>query len=815
MTSYKVVAFLLVGVVALGCSNSGLQDLMCPEGLVGSATILQPGLSPENNHYLWGLWGVRIDVGQQSADIIPLRIADIHLNVVGKLEVDPCTHCLIIDNIVGFPPDEVEADVRLEHPYPGNLTLTGFDVRGIFISGADYTFPGSGRSIAWGNNLPRVLNPDGYTTLFNPTEFPETLPSPPILKYFPGKNAPGGDLSATLNPYIAYAKDAPRRMFDSSAIETRTVRLRVPAGSGGVIEFGYAVDASWKYVDVVNDPVQDFPPNANSIEAYRIDVIIKNELAAETWSHMPLRVEVFDHQGQDTISTVSIEAPDLFPDSMALDFVGETAEGGFAYEGIMGNESGVPPGSYPLLVRVEDVKSDPNLGVINAWDVASIHIMNGWAQIWDGGGDKGVFLAFDTDGNLYISGMFGSIADLDPGQGVANYTSNGGSDVYLSKLDTSGKFLWAVTWGGSWNDYPGDTAVDGAGNVYVTGSFAETADFDPGPGIDEHTAVGATDGFLVKFAETGDFQWVMTWGGYGFDHGRGIAISNPDSVYVTGSEGDSYNAFLRKFDASGSVSWVRTWGKEGGVYNTGHSVAVVGDKILVVGCFANSIDFNPGPGVFQKASSGYTDAFITQLDNNGDFQGACCWGGSGWDYAKDINIDPLGNGIVVGQFQDTVDFDPGPGLDQRTALQSDCFFVGKYNPSGEYQWVRTWQGPSWVQAVDSDSAGNIFIVGAFRDLVDFDPGSGVDEHSSYSAHLDVYLTTLSQEGDYRWAQTWGGTYGDIGKSVALYNNQRIYVAGSCNSQVVDFDPGPGIDEYRYNQLWGGDFLSMFPANGLW
>lgn len=327
MTPYRAIAYLLVAVVAFGCSNSGLHNPISSEGPVDPAISLQDGAASGNNHYLWGLWGVRIDANRQSADVIPLRMADIHLNVTRKLEFDPCTNCLRIDNVVVFPPDEIEADVTLRHPFPGALRFTGFDVRGIFISGAGYAFPVTGRSIAWGDDIPQLLNPDGYTTLFNPTEFPETLPVPPILKYHPGKHAPGGNLSATLNPYIAYAKDAPRRMFDTTKVETRTVRLKVPGT--GVFEFGYAVDASWRYVEEVNDPVVDFPPNANCIEAYRIDITIKNELAAGTWSYMPVSVEVFDHQGFETISTVTVESPLLFNGEVTLDFIEETSGGGF------------------------------------------------------------------------------------------------------------------------------------------------------------------------------------------------------------------------------------------------------------------------------------------------------------------------------------------------------------------------------------------------------------------------------------------------------------------------------------------------------
>ena len=109
-----------------------------------------------------------------------------------------------------------------------------------------------------------------YTNLFNPTEFPETLPGPPAFKYTPGKYSNSDDLSATLNAFVAYERDEPRRMFALGTLSTRTIPLRVPDGP---FEFGYAVDACWKKVDgEVTDPVADFPPDANCLEPYRLEV---------------------------------------------------------------------------------------------------------------------------------------------------------------------------------------------------------------------------------------------------------------------------------------------------------------------------------------------------------------------------------------------------------------------------------------------------------------------------------------------------------------------------------------------------------------
>ena len=89
--------------------------------------------------------------------------------------------------------------------------------------------------------------------------------------------------------------------------------------------------------------------------------------------------------------------------------------------------------------------------------------------------------------------------DFDPGPGTDNHTSAGSDDIFLTKINADGTYSWTKTMGGTSNDRGDSAAVDGSGNVYVTGSFEGIADFDPGPGTDNHTAAGGRAIFLTKF----------------------------------------------------------------------------------------------------------------------------------------------------------------------------------------------------------------------------------------------------------------------------------------------------------------------------
>jgi len=326
-----------------------------------------------------------------------------------------------------------------------------------------------------------------------------------------------------------------------------------------------------------------------------------------------------------------------------------------------------------------------------------------WARTWGGGshGEIGYSVAVDGSGNVYVTGPFYGTADFDPGSGVDNHTSNGEDDVFLSQLDTSGTFKWARTWGGSDWDEGFGVAVDGSGNVYVSGYLRGTVDFDPGSGVDNHTSNGTRDVFLSKFDSSGDFEWARTWGGSDWDEGCGVAVDGSGNVYVTGE-------------------------------------------------FHDTVDFDTGSGVDNHTSNAEEDVFLSKFDSSGDFKWARTWGGSiWWDHGCGVAVDASGNVYVTSDFQDTVDFDPGGGVDNRTSNGYDDVFLSKFDSSGASKWARTWGGSDYDygHGVAVDGSGNVYVTGEFNGTVDFDPGSGVDNHTS-NGNCDVFLSKFQPDGNW-------------------------------------------------------------------
>ena len=316
-----------------------------------------------------------------------------------------------------------------------------------------------------------------------------------------------------------------------------------------------------------------------------------------------------------------------------------------------------------------------------------------------------------------------------------------------SEDDSVSQFVYAA--GGAGGDFCYAVAVDGSDNMYLTGYFSETVDFDRGGEIDSHTATGSYDGFLTKINADGSYGWTKTMGGTSDDDCRGNGI-------IMDFSGNTY----------------------------------------LMGYFKGTVDFDPGSGTDNHTSAGMNDIFLTKFTASGIYAGTIVIGGGSDDYGSGITIDDSGNIYLTGYFYDTVDFDPGSGTDSHTAAGSYDIFLTKINADGSYGWTKTMGGTEDDRAygLAADSDGNIYITGYFADTVDFDPGSGADSHTS-TGGLDIFVTKINADGSYGWTKTMGGTAGDAAHGIAVDSIGNIYITGYSYSSTADFDPGVFTDNH--------------------
>ena len=139
-----------------------------------------------------------------------------------------------------------------------------------------------------------------------------------------------------------------------------------------------------------------------------------------------------------------------------------------------------------------------------------------WAKAFLGSeNNQGMDITSDSQGNVYVVGNFRGTVDFDPNPGLVNLFSHGSIDAFIVKLDINGDLLWAKSIGGSSLSYDtgSGVVVDDDGNVYVTGGFYETVDFDPGTGTEYRTSAGgSSDIYILKLNAEGEFLWVKTFG---------------------------------------------------------------------------------------------------------------------------------------------------------------------------------------------------------------------------------------------------------------------------------------------------------------
>ena len=282
----------------------------------------------------------------------------------------------------------------------------------------------------------------------------------------------------------------------------------------------------------------------------------------------------------------------------------------------------------------------------------------------------------DATGNVYITGTFYGTADFDPGTGVANLTAiDVLGDIFVAKYDNNGNYMWAKRMGGNGSDMGNSIAVDAAGNVYTTGFFWSTVDFDPGPGVANLTSGGYADIFVSKLDSNGNYVWAKSMAGTGTrdDYGNSITLDASGYLYITGY-------------------------------------------------FENTVDFDPGAGVANLTSAGGTDFFVSKLDNNGNYVWAKNIGGTSNDEGKSITIDAAGNIYTTGSFIGTVDFDPGSGATTLSSSGGNNVFVSKLDNNGDYIWAKSFKGTKGY-SIAIDGAGNVYTTGYFSGTGDFDPGA--------------------------------------------------------------------------------------------
>ncbi len=175
-----------------------------------------------------------------------------------------------------------------------------------------------------------------------------------------------------------------------------------------------------------------------------------------------------------------------------------------------------------------------------SWDIFACKLNSAgnflWAKQMGGGGADIVYAStVDLNNNILLTGEYSAGADFDPGAGTYTLQTLGFENIFVSKLDNAGNFIWAKNIGsGSQFGWPKAITTDASANVYIGGLYSDTADFDPGTGIYQLVSKGSEDVFVCKLNSGGNFICAGSMGGAGADGAYSISLDQYNNIYTCG-----------------------------------------------------------------------------------------------------------------------------------------------------------------------------------------------------------------------------------------------------------------------------------------
>jgi len=322
------------------------------------------------------------------------------------------------------------------------------------------------------------------------------------------------------------------------------------------------------------------------------------------------------------------------------------------------------------------------------------------------GGDHAQSIALDGDGNVYITGYTGSY-DYPTTSGAYDEIHNGGTDVFVSKLDSNLSNLLASTFiGGSWQDYGESIALDKDGNVYITGyiaGYTYSSDYPTTSGAYDEIYNGTGDVFVSKLDSNLSNLLASTFiGGSGLDQGYSIALDKDGNVYIAGctssydypttpgaydgSYNGDYDVFISKLDSSLSSLLASTFigGSKIDYYGYGYLhyfygkfIALDKDGNVYITGATWSYDYPTTPGAYDQSFNGNIDVFVSKLNSNLSTLLASTFIGGYWtDHGYSIALDGDGNVYITGMTW-SYDYPTTPGAYDGSFNGSSDVFVSK------------------------------------------------------------------------------------------------------------------------------------------
>ncbi len=423
-----------------------------------------------------------------------------------------------------------------------------------------------------------------------------------------------------------------------------------------------------------------------------------------------------------------------------------------------------------------------------------------WVRATSAGGSGQDFawaIKTGPDNRQYVTGSFSSSASFAH---TTLLVSAGGTDIFLAKYGRSGELLWAVGAGGPNDDSGQALDFDRDGNVYLTGSFTNTATFGSSNGVTKTvTGMGVTI-FLAKYRPSGALVWVQTGVAPFVEQNTSLGVAvdaNAGAVYITGASQEN-TAFS---SANGTVNTV------------------------------------PGVGAWHM--------FLVKYDTSGNFQWGQTNAASPNSYPYAIAVDAKHNAYVTGWLEDATTFSSNDGNDitvtgfspaQTTNDFPDDAFLAKYDRNGNVKWVNHIGGYKGVgSAIAVSPNGEVSLVGFIGNINFGSPGEAETVATSQPPganvnlgggdftnpfNQDVLVATYDSAGVLRRTFRHSGGRDEVATGMAYDLRGNLYVtevalraSGQPTLLVVKYSGGKLLwkKEAENAGVWSGNNTVISPA----
>ena len=410
-----------------------------------------------------------------------------------------------------------------------------------------------------------------------------------------------------------------------------------------------------------------------------------------------------------------------------------------------------------------------------------------------------------AEGQLHVSGRFDGKPEFPIG-GREISADGTTEDIFLLRLNPDRDAEWVAGLSSGSTAHPLQMVVDGNESVLVVGSYDEVLDFDIDVPTYTVTSNGGMDGFAGLYDSTGALTWGASFGGVDDDAAHAVSADTADAIWIGGSYGENHD-----FDpGAGSADIRETPGGDIGGYvlrldyegNYQSHFVFTGDikkantaevrlleetetGLLLVGLFSGGIDMDPtADGEHWIQNKGEPALFALHMDTAGNLDWVLQMDSVGPVTPKRIQLQSDGSFYVLGTFEDSIDLDPGEGVQSIESEGGIDSFVVQLDSQGQY--IQSMHlgsaGNDEIDNFDVHSNGDIFGAGSFDGTITI----GDTELVSQGGH-DCVVMRWSFSDQPSWAYGLGTSSEERCPGVQLNAAEDQLFTGGWVSDFIHFE----------------------------